>query len=74
MPRIIDKLDATIGGTPPDLSDSIDYLTQAPPPAHLVGEDGRYQAGWYTAAPKSLNFSDSAGIGLALQRWIHLCI
>ncbi len=74
MPRILDSLDAAVGRTPSELSDSIDYRTMAESPESLIGPDGRYQAGWYPRFDGDFNFADSQALQQAFQAWIHLTL
>jgi hypothetical protein len=72
MPRLIDKLDAAVGLVPEFLDHGIDYLSKKPSPEFLVGEDGRYNAGWYECFEGALNVEDSIALDMAFQRWFHL--
>ena len=74
MPRIIDLLDAAVGHTPDVLDRKVDYLAQRAPPERVVGEDGTYTPGWFTAAPEVLNFEDSSAFEMAFQRWFHFTL
>jgi hypothetical protein len=74
MPRILDSLDAAVGRTPSELSDSVDYLTMADSPDSLIGPDGRYRAGWYRHFDGDFNFDDSHALQQAFQAWIHLTL
>jgi hypothetical protein len=74
MPRLIDKLDAAVGRTPPALDLGIDYLTRRPGPPALIGEDGAYSAGWYESFEGRFNPEDSSAFGLAMQRWFHVSL
>ncbi len=73
VPRLIDKLDAAVGRTPA-LLDDVDYLQLAPPAPALIGEDGRYAAGWYPRWDGDLNLDATNAFGMAFQRWFHLTI
>ncbi len=74
MPRILDSLDAAVGGTPETLDDAVDYLTQQRGPERLIGADQRYNAGWFTDFTGELNFDDTHALRLAFQTWMHLSI
>lgn len=71
MPRIFDKLDAEFGRKP-QAPEGIDYLTQAPGPDVLIGDDGTYNAGWFQSFEGKINLDQSRSLNMALQRWFHL--
>lgn len=74
MPRIIDTLDHAVGRTPDFVDTGVDYLRQVPPPDKLVGEDGTYNAGWFTHWDGQINLEASSAFDMALHRFFHLTL
>lgn len=73
MPRILDAIDAAVGRTPEALhGDEVDYLHMKPGPDSLIGDDGRYQAGWFARFDGDINFSETSALRRSLQVWHHL--
>ena len=74
MPRLIDKIDAAIGGTPEHLELDVDYLQQRPCPPVLIDADGHYTPGWFDDWTGVLNFQDGYALDIAFHRFFHLTL